>query len=129
VSPAPSPDAAADVDTTTEERVARNQAVFRDANAGVAAAAQRNRFSDEPVPFICECPDRTCTQVVAVSLEQYAHVRSNPRWFIHAAGHDVTSGGVGAVVEDHGDWVVAEKCGHAGDVAEALAEPASPGDA
>jgi hypothetical protein len=114
------------MDATTQERVARNQAVFRDANAGVAAAAQRNRFSDEPVPFICECPDRACMQVVSVPLERYAHVRSNPRWFLHAAGHDVTSGGVGAVVEDHGDWVVAEKRGHAGDVAAQLARDDAP---
>jgi len=106
------------VDQLTQERIARNQATFRDANQRIVAAAGEIGVDPRAVPFICECAEASCTDVLLIELEDYAAVRRNPRRFIHAPGHldDVSE-----VVEQHSTYVVAEKQAHAGDVAERLA--------
>src|SRR4051794_37329338 len=44
------------------ERVARNNATFREANEGIAAKAQQLGLDAELIPFLCECVDERCTQ-------------------------------------------------------------------
>ena len=59
---------------STLERVASNEALFAEANDAIAAFAG----SLPPralVPFLCECPDARCTEVVELSLGEYAVVR------------------------------------------------------
>jgi len=106
----------------TEERVARNDALFRDANDRIRTFASEHDLREDPVPFICECADRRCQEILRLPLDEYEAVRSNPRWFINVPGHQVAARGAATVVEDHGDYVVVEKVGHAGEVAEQLAD-------
>ena len=73
------------------------------------------------VPFICECADLTCVEIVRLELADYEAVRTHPRRFVNAPGHDRAGGSAVRVVSDHGDWIVVEKVGHAGEVAEELA--------
>lgn len=106
------------MDRLTAERVARNQSTFRDANEKIVAAAGEIGVSQHAVPFICECAETSCTQVLLIDLAEYSAVRRHPRRFLHATGHHDD---VGFVVEMHGNYIVVEKTGLAGEIAEELA--------
>jgi hypothetical protein len=73
------------------------------------------------VPFICECADPTCMEVLRVELDEYRSVRSSPRRFLKAASHGADAGPAARLVSEHEGYVVVEKLGRAGDVAESLA--------
>lgn len=106
----------------TAEKIARNNAAFRDANDRIETAAADYGFWDgRSVPFLCECSDERCMTIVRMTLEEYSRVRSNPRWFTHAPGHEVEVGGVIETVEAHEHYVLVEKVGHAGEMAADLA--------
>ena len=109
-------------DRLTEERVARNDALFRDANERIRTFASEHDLHEQLIPFICECADRRCQELLRLRLDEYEAVRSNPRRFINVPGHQVAAQGAATVVEDHEEYVVVEKVGHAGDVAEQLAD-------
>ena len=104
-----------------EERIARNQATFRAANERTGAAAGVYDIAT-PVPFICECADPTCSEVVRLELDQYEEIRSDSRRFFNAPGHETAAQGVSVVVEERNGYVIVEKVAHAGEVAEALDE-------
>ena len=109
------------MDRLMEERIARNQATFREANERINAAAGVYRL-DIPVPFICECADPTCSEVVRLQVAQYEEVRSESRHFLNAPGHHAASQGAAVVVEERDGYSIVEKIGHAGEIAEALDE-------
>jgi hypothetical protein len=108
-------------DRVTQERIARNDAIFRDANERIGAFAAKHELRDDALPFICECADMRCHEIVTLALDEYEKVRSNPRWFVNAPGHQVAGRGAVTVVERQSGYVVVEKTGHAGEVAEELA--------
>ncbi len=97
----------------TAERIARNDAVFRAANEGIRDAALRYDVR-ERVPFVCECAEERCTEILRVSLDEYERVRAHPTRFLHAPGHEEPHTRV--VAEEDG-YVVVEKLGAAADVA------------
>jgi hypothetical protein len=111
-------------DRLTEERIAKNDATFREANERIEAAVEEHGF-DDPVPFICECAEMHCTELIQLPLAEYQRVRTNPRWFINVPGHQVAMRGAGSVVEERDGYVIVEKEGHAGEVAEQLARDPS----
>lgn len=104
----------------TAERVARNDAIFRDANEGIRDAAEEHRI-EGPIPFVCECADPTCRELLRLLLAEYAEVRSNPRHFLNAPGHHVAAHGWAEVVKRYDGYTVVEKIGEAGAIAEELA--------
>jgi hypothetical protein len=71
-----------------EERVARNEALFREVN-------ERIRQVNEDAPaaaetsFVCECGDPECTVPVSLTLVEYEEVRSDPTHFAVLPGHVV----------------------------------------
>jgi hypothetical protein len=73
--------------TDEEERLARNEVTFREANERVETTARRLEL-DQLVPFICECGRPECMTVVRVTTEDYERVRREPTRFLYAAGHD-----------------------------------------
>jgi hypothetical protein len=110
------------VEDAGAEKIARNNAVFRDANDEIDAAAVDHGLADgRPVPFICECSDVRCTQVILLTLDEYSHVRSNPRWFAHAPGHEESVPGVVRLVDRNERYLIIEKIGRAGQLAGELA--------
>jgi hypothetical protein len=114
--------------TEDAEKVARNNALFRDANERIeSAAADADLGVDNPIPFICECSDRACTTLIRLSLDDYRRVRSNSRWFAHAPGHEESLDGAVRPLEQHGAYVLVEKVGRAGEITQALAETKDPG--
>lgn len=105
---------------TTAERMARNDAVFRDANERIRAAAEGHDLDPGRVPFICECADPGCREIVRLTLAEYQEVRENHRCFLNVPGHEAAEGN--AEVVSGGDrYVIVEKVGEAGAVAEELA--------
>ena len=69
-----------------EERIARNQATFREANERIGAAAGVYDVAT-PVPFICECADPACTEVVRLELDR-AQPRDTKREEVIARGEE-----------------------------------------
>ena len=107
-------------DIRAQERVARNDATFREANEGIEEAATKYEVLDQ-IPFICECADENCRELLVLSVVEYEEIRQNPRHFLNAAGHALAAeGGAAEVVDDRGRYVIVAKTGHAGDVAERL---------
>lgn len=107
------------MDIAVQERIARNDATFRQANEEIEKAALAYNV-DGVLPFICECAAPTCTEVVRLTLDEYEQVRAEPKRFVNALGHHVNGMGVVAVVAKTDRYEVVEKIGVAGEVAEEL---------
>jgi hypothetical protein len=107
------------VDPSAPTKIAHNDAVFREANERIAAGVARLDVGD-PLPFLCECADPSCTTIVRVGRAEYEEVRSQPRWFVTAPGHEETAAEFGRPVRRGDGYVVIEKTGRAGEVAEEL---------
>ena len=109
------------VDRLLEERIAKNDAAFRDANERIGAAAGLYGL-ESPIPFVCECADPACTEIVTLPLEEYEEIRKDSRRFINVPGHEAAAKGAAVVVTERDGYVIVEKVGHAGEVAESLDE-------
>ncbi len=107
------------------ERVGKNDAAFRAANEQIRDVARAHSF-DAPIPLICECAWETCGEIVQLPPAEYERIRAHPRWFLNAPGHDAASGPHGAVVERHDGYVIVEKLGRAGQLAEHLDQRQNP---
>jgi hypothetical protein len=114
-----SAEAAQQLDEMSAERVARNDAAFRVANEEIQAAAAEWNM-DGLLPAICECADPHCVTIVRLTPRQYEAVRSDPRWFINAPGHQVNAQGWAHVISENDRYVVVEKIGKAGEIVEEL---------
>ncbi len=104
---------------TQAERVGRNDAIFRDANEGIRAAAGEYGL-EEAVPFICECADPACTEIVRLELREYERVRKQPTRFINAIGHDRAAQQHARVVDRRDGYDIVEKVGEAAETAAEL---------
>jgi hypothetical protein len=94
----------------SEDKVARNNLAFRTANDEIGTAAAREGLDDgRRTPFLCECPDPRCTEIVSLTLEEYRHVRSDPRWFVEIPGHEASEPAAVGVIEEREGYVVVEK--------------------
>lgn len=116
---------AEEFEPTTAERIGRNDALFREANERIAEAAVRYG-AEGRVPFICECAEPTCREIVRLTLDEYREVRTNPRHFMNAIGHHVAARGWAEVIAQSDRHSVVRKIGRAGDVAAAFANADDP---
>jgi hypothetical protein len=101
----------------SERRVARNEALFREANESI----ERGLWPGDEHPavrFLCECARVDCGQMLELSLGDYERVRTNPKRFVMVPGHQLPD--LETVVEQRSDYVVVEKRSGAGEVAEQL---------
>jgi hypothetical protein len=110
------------------ERIARNDAAFRRANEGIADTAYEFDVGDQRIPFICECADRDCNEIVQLSVAEYESIRADSTHFMNVPGHQVAAQGWGVVVAENDRFVVVEKIGRAGEVVERLDERQAAGD-
>jgi len=108
----------------TAQRVAQNQSTFRNANEQIEQRAEE--LLDDtatPVPFICECPERTCTVITTLSLVEYEMVRSRGDRFLVVPGHEICvidDEEVATVAKRYERFSLMEKVGAAGEAAERL---------
>jgi hypothetical protein len=107
------------VSDRTAERVARNDATFREANEHIAERADAYGV-DGLIPFICECAEETCTEIVRLTPDEYAHVRSDGAHFLNEHGHVASAGPHAHVVEEHERYTIVEKVGRAGEIVREL---------
>ena len=94
--------------------MAQNEALSRRINDRIEY--QRPRNGESADTFVCECVRADCGGTLDLSIGEYALVRSNPRRFVVLPGHDEPE--VESVVEIHPGYVVVEKRGEAGRIAE-----------
>jgi hypothetical protein len=105
-----------DREVARQERIGRNEALFRELNEGLTEADPRGTLT-----VVCECGDAGCIDHLAVPRGEYERVRAEPTWFLVRPLHVIPD--VESVVERHDRWDVVEK--HAGFPAE-LAEEEDP---
>lgn len=89
------------------ERIAENEARFREINERLRGDLQAVTAEGEAVHFVCECGNASCREGVAVPLSDYRAVRLNPRRFAVVPGHEIVD--LEDVVERHENYLVIEK--------------------
>jgi hypothetical protein len=97
------------------ERAAKNESTFRDINEKLEQRADELELGESRTPYLCECHEERCTQVVLLTRDEYERVRAKPRTFVLVAGHQAPSD---AVVEDGTKFVIVQKTGDEGPLVE-----------
>ena len=88
--------------TADDSSVPRSEA-SRARNERIAAAAQRHHFDHAaPVPFLCECSDDRCEELVRMTLDRYGSVRDAADYLV-APGHQVEDAEIVRVTD--GCWL------------------------
>jgi hypothetical protein len=100
----------------SEARAAENEAAFRAANEKIDSK-RRELGLDHATPYLCECEDEACTSIVRLTSSEYRRARAEPRRFIVSRGHSHR----GRVVDEAPEYVLVEKTGVGGEIAEETA--------
>lgn len=114
----PSPVDAAEIDGEMARRLGENESRFRDANEQIGGAVERLEPEARTVPFVCECGRPDCLETIRITFEEYALARRDTRYFLCSPGHEIVGSGLGRVVEQRSKFVIVEKLGVAGEIAE-----------
>ena len=113
------PDVAAADRRRSAERVAKNDDTFRQANEEIRDSAEEYELRGR-IPFICECADLTCTDLVLLTRREYGGVRSRSTTFFNVPGHEQPFLHALKVVDELPTYVVVEKIGRAAEVVAEL---------
>src|SRR6478672_7876080 len=97
-----------------DERLAKNEAVFRTVNEVIDQQASKFGGLDE-YEFVCECATSDCFERIALTRVEYESVRQHATRFFVRPGHEDLQ--VELVVESYPTFVVVEKDGAAAEVA------------
>lgn len=103
-------------DAQRRERMARNEALFREVNERLEELAQAFHDVSRGAVFTCECGDLECTEQVEMSLDEYEAVRASGDQFLVLPGHVYPE--IERVVRENDRFVVVAKVGDAADVVE-----------
>jgi hypothetical protein len=74
-------------DERRKERLARNEALFREVNERVEEISERHGL--ETIDFICECGNADCTMAISLTAPEYEEVRADPVLFAILPGHAI----------------------------------------
>jgi hypothetical protein len=99
-----------------QQRIGANEDAFRKVNEAVASG-QWPGEEENPVAFRCECGQLGCTRLIEIKPSAYERVRAHPKRFVLAPDHEIPE--TERVIERHAGYVVVEKDGEAGRVADA----------
>jgi len=72
-----------------EERLARNETLFRSVNENIEEAAASSQLDEHVFEFFCECSNIDCTLLLPMTVAEYERVRADPRQFAVAPGHEL----------------------------------------
>ncbi len=91
---------------TRQQRVGKNEVVFRDVNERINDINRDMGFNEE-ADFICECGNADCAAPITLRLLEYEAVRAHPTRFAIFPGHEILD--VEDVVEQNDRFAVVEK--------------------
>jgi hypothetical protein len=103
------------------ERLARNESLFREVNERVEQLNEE--LGGRSGEFICECSRIDCSELIELTLGEYERARSGGRSFVLFPGHELPE--LERVVEENEQFMIVEKVGAAGAVADAT-DPRAP---
>jgi hypothetical protein len=98
-----------------QERIARNQALFREVNERLEGL---NRTMSQLIPvsdFICECANPECFERIGLTITEYEALRADPTHFAVRHGHVFRE--AERVVDERTGYSVVEKLEAAADYA------------
>jgi hypothetical protein len=96
-----------------EQRLARNEAFFRETNEMLAKEGGTN--TGGRADFICECSRSGCVDRLTITVGEYEAVRETSERFVVVTGHEDPS--LEVVVERKPGYTVVEKIGAAAVIA------------
>jgi hypothetical protein len=105
-----------------QERLARNEAFFREVNERIHRVAdgftEGRGEGEHGYEFLCECSRTSCSERITLTLAEYEHVRAEGTRFVLVPGHELDA--VEEVVAREDEHVLVEKDGVAGEIAASL---------
>ena len=105
--------------SSSEERIARNEALFREFNERVEEMAAtfdlRGEGDSLRIGFVCECGDLDCLERLELTRAAYEDVRRDPKRFVVAPGHEDMD--IARLVAREEGYLVVEKLDKAAEVA------------
>jgi hypothetical protein len=93
-----------------EERLAANEALFREVNERVAEIATHFvdvETANQPVDFTCECRSSECARPIQMTLAEYDRIRAESTHFAVAPGHEQPE--IETIIERYPTYVVVAK--------------------
>jgi hypothetical protein len=92
-----------------EERLAGNEALFREVNERVAEVATRYEVETHTraVDFTCECGRIDCSETVMMTIAEYEAIRGHSTHFGVVPEHEQPE--IESVIERHPSYFVVEK--------------------
>lgn len=87
------------------ERLARNQALFREVNERLLELSEG--LQDGSMQFVCECSNDDCTVTVTMNHKEYESVRAHSTFFVVASGHEILE--VENVIDRQDGWAIVQK--------------------
>ncbi|MCW2955438.1 MAG: hypothetical protein JWO69_307, partial [Thermoleophilia bacterium] len=104
--------------TESQKQVGQNEHEARAANEIVSVEGERDRVPGHgALAVLCECGDRECHLPLAMSVDDYEEIRSEPDYFAVLDGHEIPD--AEHIVERRDDYLIVQKYGDAGRVATA----------
>ena len=101
-----------------DERVARNEAMYRTVNREIEYAAQQlGDGADDELTIVCECGRPDCDATLSITIREYDDVHRQRDRFAVAPGHENQS--LEGIVTRTDAYVVVDKYGAAEKIAEA----------
>lgn len=76
------------VDRERRDRLALNEASFRDVNDRLRRDLARLASEPEQLDLVCECSRLDCRETVSVTPAEYESVRADPTQFLVCLGHE-----------------------------------------
>jgi hypothetical protein len=96
------------VDTDRAERIARNEARWRELNAELERGLESiSRDPDERAAFVCECGRPNCAEMVKLPLDAYQHAHRDDKHFVVLPGHEFPE--AERVIDEGDGYLVVEK--------------------
>jgi hypothetical protein len=102
---------------SVEERVGRNEAIFRHVNERITEMA--DDLAVTTLRIVCECADPGCAEGIEIRIDQYRLAREDDAVFIVVPEHILSA--VEDVVYEGTGFVFVRKRGQAAEVAEEAA--------
>jgi hypothetical protein len=98
-------------------RLAKNQALFRSVNQEIEHIADAQAAAG-PLSFLCECASPACGAHLELPQGEYDAIRQNPTHFFVLPDHVYPE--VETIVDDRDRYVIVEKFGVGGRIAQAI---------